>query len=293
MCVDWRHRRSAADTTRCIRCETQDAYGLEPPRGSARFGYAQARVRAQVTEVADPPDRQRRRAAARSRQRILHATRKLVSAHGLDVSYAQIAKEAGVTARTVYRHYPRRTELHEAVFVDRVDSIATLAEAALAYNDARQGLNLFLAGVFELQAEDRGLREFMTRGGGADLAARMSIQPAVSELVRRAHDSGALRSDIGVGDIPLIPMMVGAVINGADDVSPDCCGAYSPSSWTGSRRTRPPRPLRPSLRHLRPFYAHATALTGLPLSPGKSSGRAANCTRRPRRASKLARPSIM
>ena len=98
-----------------------------------------------------------------------------------------------------------------------------------------------MAGVFELQAEDRGLREFMTRGGGADLAARMSIQPAVSELVRRAQDSGALRSDIGVGDIPLIPMMVGAVINGADDVSPgllrrilavvvDGLSAYTPAA---------------------------------------------------------------
>ena len=98
-----------------------------------------------------------------------------------------------------------------------------------------------MAGVFELQAEDRGLREFMTRGGGADLAARMSIQPAVSELVRRAQDSGALRSDIGVGDVPLIPMMVGAVINGADDVSPgllrrilavvvDGLSAYAPAA---------------------------------------------------------------
>ena len=192
-----------------------------------------------------------------------------MSAHGLDVSYAQIAKEAGVTARTVYRHYPRRTELHEAVFVDRVDAIDMLAEAALAYNDARQGLNLFLAGVFELQAEDRGLGEFMPRGGGADLAARMSIQPAVSELAV-ALRRGALRSH-RVGDIPLIIL----------------------ASSTASRRTRPPRPLRPSLRRLRPFYAQATALTGLPLSPGKSNGRAANCTRRPRRASKLARPSIM
>jgi AcrR family transcriptional regulator len=143
-----------------------------------------------------------------------------VTEHGLDVSHDEIAREAGVAVGTVYRRYPRTDQLFETVFVDRVDAVVALAEEALTADDAWEGFSSFLVGVFELQAHDRGLREFMTRGGGTGLAARAaaSIQPVVGELVRSAHADGALRADIGVGDIPLIPMMVGAVMDAARHV---------------------------------------------------------------------------
>jgi AcrR family transcriptional regulator len=176
-----------------------------------------------VCNAADPFDRPLRRDAEQNRQRILTAARKLVTEHGLEVSHDEIAREAGVAVGTVYRRYPRKHQLFEALFVDRVDAVVALAEEALAFDDAWQGLSRFLVGVFELQADDRGLREFMTRGGGTGLAARAgaSIQPVVGELVRRAHADGALRADIGVGDIPLIPMMVGAVMDAARAVEPE------------------------------------------------------------------------
>ena len=101
--------------------------------------------------------------------------------------------------------------------------MAALAEEALTQDDAWKGLSRFLEGVFELQVDDRGLRQFMTRGGGTGLAAQAAvrIQPVVRELVRRAHADGTLRADVGVGDIPLIPMMVGVVMDGARHVSPE------------------------------------------------------------------------
>jgi hypothetical protein len=161
-----------------------------------------------VSDAANPPDRPLRRDAEENRQRILKAARKLVTEHGLNVSHDEIAREAGVAVGTVYRRYPRKHQL---------------AEAALAHEDAWEGLTSFLVGVFEMQADDRGLREFMSRGGGTGQAARAgaSIQPVVGELVRRAHADGALRADVGVGDMPLIPMMVGVVMDGARHVSPE------------------------------------------------------------------------
>lgn len=176
-----------------------------------------------VGDTDDPFRRPLRRDAELNRQRILKAARRLVTERGLDVSHDEIAREAGVAVGTVYRRYPHRDQLFEALFVDRVNMVVALAEAALGHGDAWGGLTSFLVGVFELQAEDRGLREFMTRGGGTGLAARAgaSIQPVVGELVHRAHSAGSLRADIGVGDIPLIPMMVGAVMDGARHASPE------------------------------------------------------------------------
>jgi AcrR family transcriptional regulator len=176
-----------------------------------------------VSSASGPPERPLRRDAEVNRRRVLAAARRLVTEHGLEVSYDDIAREAGVAVGTVYRRYPRRHQLFEALFADRVDAVVALAEAALAHDDAWEGLTSFLVGVFELQADDRGLREFMTRGGGTRLAARAggSIQPVVGELVRRAHAEGGLRPDIGVGDIPLVPMMVGTVMDGARHVSPE------------------------------------------------------------------------
>lgn len=178
------------------------------------------KVRVQVSDVANPSDRPLRHDAELNRQRILTAARRLVTEHGLDVSHDEIAREAGVAVGTVYRRYSRKDQLFETVFVDRVDGVVALAEEALTADDAWEGFSSFLVGVFELQAHDRGLREFMTRGGGTGLAARAaaSIQPVGGELVRRAHADGALRADIGVGDIPLIPMMVGAVMDAARHV---------------------------------------------------------------------------
>lgn len=143
--------------------------------------------------------------------------------HGLDVSHDEIAREAGVAVGTVYRRYPEKEQLFEALFVDRVEAVVALAEEALAKPDAWEGLTSYLEGVFEMQAGDRGLRQFMTRGPGTGLAARAGavIQPAVGELVSRAQAQGKLRADIAPNDIPLIPMMVGAVMDNARVVEPE------------------------------------------------------------------------
>lgn len=176
-----------------------------------------------MSDLATPPGRPLRRDAELNRKRILEAARKLVTENGLDVSHDEIAREAGVGVGTVYRRYPEKQQLFDALFFDRVEAVIAVAEEALAHDDAREGLSRFLEGVFELQVEDRGLREFMMRGGGTGLAAQAAarIQPVVGELVRRAHAQGSLRADVGVGDIPLIPMMVGAVMDGARHVEPE------------------------------------------------------------------------
>ncbi len=176
-----------------------------------------------MSDQANSPERPLRRDAELNRQRILAAARKLLTERGLGVSHDEIAREAEVAVGTVYRRYPLKEQLWEALFVERVEAVVALADAALEVQDAWEGLTSFLLGVFEMQADDRGLREFMSRGGGTELAARAQgrIQPVVAELVRRAQADGTLRADLGVGDMAIIPVMVGAVMDSARPVSPE------------------------------------------------------------------------
>ena len=73
-----------------------------------------------------------RRDAERNRQRILTAASEVFNERGLDVSLDEIARHAGVGVGTVYRRFRTKEELIEALFMDRLDSVATIADEAYA-----------------------------------------------------------------------------------------------------------------------------------------------------------------
>jgi AcrR family transcriptional regulator len=72
-----------------------------------------------------------RRDAERNRQRILAAAAGLISEQGLGVSHDQIAQAADVAVGTVYRRFPDKASLVEALFADQVDAVVAAARAAL------------------------------------------------------------------------------------------------------------------------------------------------------------------
>lgn len=165
-----------------------------------------------------------RRDAERNRQRILDAARDLVAEVGLDISHDDIARAADVGVGTVYRRFPDKQKLIDELFDERVDQIIALVDRARELDDPWAGLHAFLAGNLELQASDQGLKELMLGSSRAsELAQRAQrrIGEAVHELVRRAHASGQLRPDVGVEDMPLIQMMVGAVMEDARHFNPN------------------------------------------------------------------------
>src|SRR6266568_1655073 len=69
-----------------------------------------------------------RRDAERNRQRILTAAAEVFNERGLEVSLDEIARHAGVGVGTVYRRFRTKEELIEALFMDRLDSIAAIGE---------------------------------------------------------------------------------------------------------------------------------------------------------------------
>jgi AcrR family transcriptional regulator len=169
------------------------------------------------------PERRLRRDAERNRQRILTAAADAFAEVGLSVTMDEIARRAGVGVGTVYRRFPDKEQLIDALFEQRLDELVELAEAALAEEDGWTGIVRFFESFLALQAADRGLKEVVLgTGHGRDRVrvARGRIAPVVRALIERAQAQGSLRPDVMGPDIALVQFMVGAVIDYTHDVDP-------------------------------------------------------------------------
>lgn len=170
-----------------------------------------------------------RRDAERNRQRILAAAGELFAARGLGVTLDDIARHAGVGVGTVYRRYPDKDVLIDALFEQRLKTFCAAAEAGLAHPDPWDGLVLFLERGGELQAHDRGLKELVgssAHGGGCVVEARARLRALVTELFDRAKQAGVVRADAAPFDAPLMFMMLGAVMDRTRDVEPELWRRY-------------------------------------------------------------------
>jgi AcrR family transcriptional regulator len=145
-----------------------------------------------------------RRDAERNRRLILTAARQVFAQRGLTAGFEEIARVAGVGVGTVYRRFPDRADLVDALFEEEIDAVVARVEAAAADPDPWAGLRGFITWGVEAQATDRGLSQVLTAGGyGHERIARgrARIEPAVALLVERAQAAGGLRRDVSALDI--------------------------------------------------------------------------------------------
>src|SRR5439155_24349509 len=177
-----------------------------------------------MPQSAVPSERPLRRDAERNRQRIRGAARVVFAERGLSGSHDDIAREAGVGVGTVYRRFPHKEQLIDALFEARTEEIADVARAAADDPDPWEALVGFLMRAQELQSEDRGLKEIVlggARGAERAVAARSLIAPLVAQVLQRAQDAGVVRSDIALTDLPLIQLAIGTIAESSRDVAPD------------------------------------------------------------------------
>lgn len=178
------------------------------------------------TAADDPVARPLRRDAERNRRRILDAAAAVFADRGLGASLDEIAAHAEVGVGTVYRRFPNKEALIDALFNDELDGIVALAEEGLAIEDPWTGLEHFLRAALERQAKNRGLKELllgarMGEQSGCAIEGRERIEPIVRRLVERAQADGSLRPDVTTTDMPLIQLMVGALVDYTRDVDVD------------------------------------------------------------------------
>ena len=175
------------------------------------------------------PDRPLRRDAERNRQRILEAAREAFAEDGLAVTLDEIARRAGVGVGTIYRRFPDKEQLIDALFEERIGEVVALADEALHHADAWQGLVDFLEGAAALHADDRGLKEVTLSGvHGLERVrrARDLMYPVVTQLVARAQEQGSLRADVVPTDLPILLLMLGALSECTREVGPDVWRRY-------------------------------------------------------------------
>ena len=162
--------------------------------------------------------------AERNRARILAAAGEVFAERGLDVSLDDIAAHAGVGVATVYRRFPEKDSLIEALFEDKIDRAVALADAALELEDPWEGFTAFMRGMCRMQAEDRGFKDaLLTRDRGRErvAGARERIAPRAVKLLSRAQEAGAVRADLGPFDVPMLHLCVGLIADRTREVAPD------------------------------------------------------------------------
>lgn len=170
-----------------------------------------------------------RRDAQRNREGLLAAARECFAAHGLDAPLEQVAKRAGVAIGTLYRHFPTRTDLIQAIFVEKMQTLLDAAEHAVTMDDTWQAFCFFLETRCELQAGDRGFNDLSSMRlpglAGIDCAQARVLQLAV-EILRRAQQQGTVRPDVTAEDVVFVIWSHGGVVEATQGIAPDAWRRY-------------------------------------------------------------------
>jgi AcrR family transcriptional regulator len=154
--------------------------------------------------VTDVWQRPLRSDAERNRRLVLEAAAQAFAEAGFDVGMAEIARRAGVGNATVFRRFPSKDALVQAIFEDRIAESIVATEEASAMPDAWAGLVHFLEKSAGLQARDRGFFQATEQHllkHPELLAHHRRIIDAVEPLVVRAQEAGALRDDVTTLDV--------------------------------------------------------------------------------------------
>jgi len=154
----------------------------------------------EMPEISAKARRKPRSDAIRNRERLLEAAAAVFSAGGPDASLEAVAKRAGVGIGTLYRHFPTREALFEAVYRHEVDQLAELAEQLGREADPVEALRRWLRANVRLVATKKGMVAALALAalGPSDLFAYSHdrLKKAIGSLLDRAIAAGDIRSDI-------------------------------------------------------------------------------------------------
>jgi AcrR family transcriptional regulator len=167
--------------------------------------------------------------ARRNREQLVASAHELFAASGLDVPVEEITRHAGVGMGTLYRHFPTKEDLIDAVLEDAFAGLLDAAKEAAEAEDAWAGLTSFLERALAEHVGNRGLKDIMAmraHGRARTEALRARIRPLLRRLIERAQEQGSLRADFAPEDLSLIFWTGDRVIEATAGVSPDFWRRY-------------------------------------------------------------------
>jgi AcrR family transcriptional regulator len=163
-------------------------------------------TRKQKEPNAEPsPARPVRADAQRNIDVLLEEAKAVFAASGVDAPVREIANRAGVGVGTIYRHFPRRSDLIAAVFRREVDACAAAAKALARAHEPDDALARWLSRYAGFVATKRGLAAALHSGDSAFDALpayfREHLGPALQSLLTAAAAAGEIRDDISPDDL--------------------------------------------------------------------------------------------
>jgi AcrR family transcriptional regulator len=151
------------------------------------------------------PSKPLRADARRNRERLVQVARAVFADRGSEASMEEIAKAADVGVGTLYRHFPRRIDLVEAVYRDDVDGLAALAEQVAVDSGPWEGLVTWLQAFVRYAQSKRTflteLHEAFEKNPDFKLSSREKLATAASTVLQRAQQAGVARNDIDHSDL--------------------------------------------------------------------------------------------
>ena len=158
--------------------------------------------------------------ARRNRERVLAAARETFAEHGLEAQVDDIAYRAEVGVGTVYRHFPTKEALVEAIAAAGYEEMCSIARESLELEDPWEAFSEFMWRGARMHRHDRAQCEIhSTRPDVAQRVAgdKHELLELVAQLIERGQAAGVIREDLSSDDMPTIWCSLGA----AQQRSPD------------------------------------------------------------------------
>ena len=163
-------------------------------------------------------ERPKRADARRNYEKVVTAAREAFGEGGESTALEEIARRAGVGIGTLYRHFPNRQALLEAVYVGEVEEICNSAaelDEADPWEALEEWFERFIGYMATKQALAAELLNYLDRDNELFKVCRTSLWAAGEPLLTRAQEAGVVRPDVTIGDV--IPMVMGIAKIPADD----------------------------------------------------------------------------
>ncbi|MFI6326376.1 TetR/AcrR family transcriptional regulator [Nonomuraea sp. NPDC050556] len=141
-----------------------------------------------------------RRDAQRNRDALVAAARQELAERGMDAPLEAVARRAGVAIGTLYRHFPERADLMDAILAEKLASWTRMARSALEQPSPWDALVFFLERTCEQQSTDRALTQLACVTDSESLD-RTEISQVIELLLERARAAGVVRADLDTTDL--------------------------------------------------------------------------------------------
>jgi AcrR family transcriptional regulator len=164
--------------------------------------------------------------AVRNQEKILRAAEEVFAVEGLAVPIDEVARRAGVGIGTVYRHFPTKEALFEAIVVARLEGLIERAHGLCTAADPGEALFAFVSDLITLAVEKRDIIDELVRAGvhtaELDAPIKEKLNAQVEVLLQRAQAAGAVRQDVNIVD--LTTLLMGTCMAAGQQGHPECTG---------------------------------------------------------------------